>query len=119
MHDIHIDSSLHLAPFEQVRRRVIELVRSGELPAGTRLPTVRGLAEDLGLAANTVARAYRELELDDVIETRGRNGSFVKATGDALHRQAQEAARTYAERVRQLGMQGDEALLLVSNALAT
>nr|BBJ54824.1 hypothetical protein SAVMC3_74530 [Streptomyces avermitilis] len=59
------------APYEQVRAQIAEQARSGELPVGYRLPTVRGLAESLGLAANTVAKAYRALESDGVIETRG------------------------------------------------
>ena len=49
---------------------------------GHRLPTVRALAQELGIANNTVARAYRELEVAGAIETRGRAGSFV--TGDAV-----------------------------------
>ena len=53
----------------------------------------------LGLAANTVAKAYRALEQDEVIETRGRNGSFVSASGDSTHRQAQLAAAAYADRI--------------------
>ena len=53
----------------------------GDLAPGTRLPTVRQLAADLGLAANTVARAYRELEADGVIATYGRKGTFVRSDG--------------------------------------
>jgi DNA-binding transcriptional regulator YhcF (GntR family) len=92
-------------------------VRSGVLPAGTRIPTVRKLAEDLGLAPNTVARAYRELEADGFIETRGRNGSFVSAQGDAAEKQAQEAARAYADRIQKLGISRPQALTYVTAAL--
>lgn len=104
-------------PFEQLRMQVIEGVSSGTLAPGDKLPTVRRLAEDLGLAANTVARAYRELEHDQVIETRGRLGSFIAATGDATHKQAQLAAIDYAERVRALGLGEAEALGIVAAAL--
>ncbi|MGV9905342.1 GntR family transcriptional regulator, partial [Streptomyces sp. NPDC003388] len=72
---IHIDDSA--PPYEQVRAQISEQARSGALPVGYRLPTVRGLAESLGLAVNTVAKAYRALEGDGVIETRGRNGTVV------------------------------------------
>ncbi len=99
---IHIDDSA--APYEQVRAQISEQARAGVLPVGYRLPTVRGLAESLGLAANTVAKAYRALEADGVIETRGRNGTFVAAAGSAAEREASLAAQAYAEKVRRLGL---------------
>jgi DNA-binding transcriptional regulator YhcF (GntR family) len=114
---ISIDTRSAVPPFEQLRVQLIEQVRSGELAAGTRLPTVRRLAEDLGLAPNTVARAYRELEADHFIETRGRNGSFVSAQGDAAQQQAQEAARAYADRIRKLGIPAAQALAYITGAL--
>ncbi len=110
-----VDPASAEPPFEQVRRQVTEQVAAGDLVAGDRLPPVRRLAEDLGLAPNTVARAYRELEQSGVIETRGRAGSFV--TGDEVQRSAKAAAASYAERVRALGLSTDEALGLVRRAL--
>jgi DNA-binding transcriptional regulator YhcF (GntR family) len=62
-------------PYEQIRVQVLEAVSSGSLPAGVRLPTIRQLAVDLDLAANTVARAYRA-RADGVIETEV-DGRFV------------------------------------------
>lgn len=112
---IQIDDSA--PPYEQVRARISEQARSGELPVGYRLPTVRGLAESLGLAVNTVAKAYRALETDGVIETRGRNGTFVAAAGPAADREAAAAAQTYAERVRRLGLDEAAALAAVRDAL--
>ncbi|MEU4043584.1 GntR family transcriptional regulator [Streptomyces antibioticus] len=112
---IHIDEGV--APYEQVRAQIAEQARSGALPVGYRLPTVRGLAESLGLAANTVAKAYRALETDGVIETRGRNGTFVAAVGPAAQREAAEAARTYAERAVRLGLSEEEAAAAVRDAL--
>jgi DNA-binding transcriptional regulator YhcF (GntR family) len=112
-----LDQHSPTPPFEQLRVQVIEGVRNGTLSPGDKLPTVRRLAEDLGLAANTVARAYRELERNEVIETRGRLGSFIAATGDATHKQAQLAAIAYAERVRALGLDAAEALGIVAAAL--
>ncbi|HWU47712.1 MAG TPA: GntR family transcriptional regulator [Humibacter sp.] len=112
-----IDPASATPPYEQVRIQVVEAVRAGDLVPGTRLPTVRRLAGELGLAANTVARAYRELEHDEVIVTRGRNGSFVAETGDTTHRLAQHAASAYADRVAQLGVSPDEALAIVTAAL--
>jgi len=113
-----IDPRSATPPFEQLRVQLREQVRSGELAAGTRLPTVRRLAEDLGIAPNTVARTYRELEADGYIETRGRNGTVVSAQGDASERQGQAAAQAFAERIRQLGVSPSDALLWAERALS-
>ena len=112
--DLTVDDTAAEPPYEQVREQLRVRVASGELAPGTRLPPVRRLAEQLGLAAGTVARAYRELEALGVIETRGRAGSVV--TGDGVDRSAREAAAAYAERVRALGLGPDEALELVRRA---
>ncbi|TFD89856.1 GntR family transcriptional regulator [Cryobacterium serini] len=114
---IAIDSQSSTPPFEQLRSQVIAAVRSGELAHDARLPTVRALAAELGLATNTVARAYRELERDNVIETRGRFGSFVAPNGDSAERHAQVAADEFATRIAQLGVGPVEALALVTDAL--
>lgn len=112
-----IDPKSAVPPFEQLRVQLVEQIGDGTLAAGAKLPTVRRLAEDLGLAANTVARSYRELEGLGLIETRGRNGSFVAAQGDTAQRGAQDAARAYANRIRQLGVGADEALGYVQAAM--
>ena len=112
-----IDSQSSTPPFEQLRSQVVAAVRSGELAHDTRLPTVRALAAELGLATNTVARAYRELERDSVIETRGRFGSFVAPNVDSAERHAQAAADAFAARIEQLGLSPAAALVLVTDAL--
>ncbi|HEV7949431.1 MAG TPA: GntR family transcriptional regulator [Glaciihabitans sp.] len=114
---IQIDQRSGTAPFEQLRTQIIGQITDGTLPAGTRLPTVRRLADDLGIAPNTVARAYRELEADGFIETRGRNGSFINAQGDVAEQQAQVAARAYADRIHQLGISPQVGLSYVTAAL--
>jgi len=116
---ITIDPRSATPPFEQLRAQLTAQVNDGSLAAGSRLPTVRRLAEDLGLAPNTVARAYRELEALGFIETRGRNGSFVRAQGDAAQQQGQQAARAYADRVSALGISPADALRFVRSALGT
>ncbi|GAU66291.1 putative GntR family transcriptional regulator [Streptomyces sp. NBRC 110611] len=112
-----IDPESAVAPFEQVRTQIADRARDGGLPVGYRLPTVRGLAEDLGLAPNTVAKAYRALETDGVIETRGRNGSFIAAAGDAADKEGAAAAEAYARRARRLGLDHRAALAAVQDAL--
>lgn len=114
---IVIDPAAAPAPYEQLRTQISAQARKGTLPVGYRLPTVRGLAEELGLAANTVAKAYRALESDGVIETRGRNGTFVAAAGDAAERETAAAAQAYAERALRLGLSRAAALAAVEDAL--
>lgn len=114
---ITIDTAAPEAPYEQLRAQVAEQARSGALPAGYRLPTVRGLAQELGLAANTVAKAYRALETDGVIETRGRHGTFVAAAGDAAHRELTAAAVAYARRALRLGADREAARAALEDAL--
>ncbi|WP_326591860.1 GntR family transcriptional regulator [Streptomyces sp. NBC_01294] len=114
---ITIDGSAgSAAPYEQLRAQIADRARSGKLPAGFKLPTVRGLAEELGLAANTVAKAYRALEADGVIETRGRNGTFV-AAAEGASREAAAAAQAYAERAHRLGLTQAEASAAATEAL--
>ncbi len=103
-------------PFEQLRTQVARRAASGDLPPGTRLPTVRALAAELGLAANTVARAYRELESDGVVVTEGRRGTFVAATAAAASGGAREAAADYVAACRRLGLGRAEATRLVERA---
>lgn len=103
--------------FEQLRLRVIEAMRGGKLPAGTRLPPVRELAGQLGLATNTVARAYRELETAGVVETRGRFGTFVAHTDPAGAAMA-AAARVYADAARAVGLGKAEALRYLDAAFS-
>jgi DNA-binding transcriptional regulator YhcF (GntR family) len=101
-------------PYAQIRAQIAGQVASGRLRPGTRLPSVRALAEQLGLATNTVARAYRELEHAGVVTTRGRNGTVVN--DDLSDRAAKQAAATYADAMRDLGVRQDEALELVRRA---
>jgi len=74
---VEIDLRSPVPPFEQIRARIADLVAAGELPAGTRLPSVRALAGDLGIAPNTVVRAYRELEAAGVVRTARGKGTVV------------------------------------------
>ena len=67
---VTIDLSAPEPPYEQVRAQLAGLIGRGSLAEGDRLPTVRALAADLGLAVNTVARAYKELEAEGLVTTR-------------------------------------------------
>jgi GntR family transcriptional regulator len=74
---IRIDTESHVPPFEQLRIQITALVIAGELQAGARLPSIRQLAGDLGLAGGTVARAYRELEAEGLVRSRGARGTAI------------------------------------------
>jgi len=116
---VSVDVTLAEPPFEQVRAQLAGLIGSGRLLPGDRLPTVRALAADLGLAANTVARAFKELEAAGLVETRRRAGTVV-ASGEHTADVAVAALATkYALAVREAGMDEAAALDLVRSALRT
>ena len=74
-----VDLSSPTPPYEQIRTQIASSISLGELRAGARLPTVRSLASDLGVAVGTVGRAYKELEAQGLIESRRRSGTVVAA----------------------------------------
>lgn len=112
--DVHpLDATSALPPFEQLRTQIAARAASGDLPAGTRLPTVRALAAELHVAVNTVARAYRELETDGVITTEGRRGTFVATSAAGASADATDAASAYVGTARRLGLTLAEAVRLV------
>lgn len=76
---ITVDLDDAVPPYEQIRRQIASLIAIGELGPGDRLPTVRALAADLGVAVGTVSRAYKELESSGVLESRRRLGTVVAA----------------------------------------
>lgn len=114
---IAIDPDSAVPPYEQVRLRIAELAADGTLPAGTRLPPVRQLATELGLAVNTVARSYKELEQAGLVTTRGRAGTVVTSAATATPVAAQQAAEAYVRRTHALGLSPETALSLVRAAL--
>jgi GntR family transcriptional regulator len=117
---LEIDSRSPLPPYEQVRQQVTALVLAGELGRGDRLPSIRQLANDLGLAGGTVARAYRELEADGVVATNGRHGTVVAGPPRRPAPPADliAAARSYADRASRTGATLDDALTAVRVAFA-
>ena len=115
--DIAVDPAASTPPYEQVKQQIEQLIRRGELAQGTRLPTVRQLAGDLGLAVNTVARAYKQLEAERLIETRGRNGTFVLASRSQVDDEETRAAATvFARAARRAGLSIAEATRILQEA---
>ena len=120
---IVVDPADRVPPYQQIRIQVLAAIADGTLATATRLPTIRQLAADLDLAANTVARAYRELEVDGAIETRGRKGTFVGArrpvdAGTAAARQLDAAADAWVAEARRLGAPAGAVALALARALA-
>lgn len=68
-------------PYEQLRRQLADLITAGQLGPGDRLPPLRQLAGDLGVAVGTVARTYRELEHEGLLTSRRGGGTRVAAEG--------------------------------------
>ena len=116
---IVIDPASPVPPFEQLRIQLARQIQDHTLAVGTRLPTIRRLAADLGLAVNTVGRAYRALEEAGLIETRGPAGSFVSAAGEQGRERARRAAAEYAAVIASIGIGADEAIRIIQAALTT
>src|SRR5687768_14782431 len=116
---IVIDAASPVLPFEQLRAQLARQIQDRTLAVGARLPTIRHLATDLGLAVNTVGRAYRELEEAGLIETRGRAGSFVSAAGEEGRERARRAAADYAAVIASVGLDAGEAIRIVQAALTS
>lgn len=121
---IRIDPASRIPPFEQLRAQIALMVSSGRLKPGSRVPTVRGLADHLELSNGTVARAYRELEVQGVLIGRGRRGTFVADdppntySAQERRRLLAEAASQFASSVAQLDIDERTALTAASEALA-
>ncbi|MCC3281241.1 MULTISPECIES: GntR family transcriptional regulator [Arthrobacter] len=74
---IQVDLGSPVPPYEQIRAQVSTLVSAGALAPGDRLPTIRTLASDLGVAPGTVARAYKELEAEGTVTALRRRGTVI------------------------------------------
>ena len=114
---VELDVDSPVPPFQQVRDQITTAVEDGLLLPEVRLPPVRLLATHLGLAVNTVARSYRELELAGVVETRGRHGTFVRANPSPTRRLAAREARKFARGMRALGIGPEEMLSILRHEL--
>ena len=118
---LEVDPRSPVPPYEQVRQQITTLVLGGGLQTGDRLPSIRQLANDLGLAGGTVARAYRELEADGVVTTHGRHGTVVQGPPNEPAPPAAlvAAARSYADQASRTGAGLEDALTAVRVAFAS
>lgn len=119
---LEVDARSAVPPYEQLRQQVTALVRAGVLQPGARLPAIRQLANDLGLAGGTVARAYRELESDGLVTTHGRHGTVVAAPSDEHEPTPPSllrSARRFAADARKAGAGLDDAVAALRAAYAS
>jgi DNA-binding transcriptional regulator YhcF (GntR family) len=119
---ITVDLGLPVPPYEQIRAQLADLIRAGRLPAGERLPPVRQLATDLGLATGTVARAYRELEQAGLLASRRGGGTRVSSSlAEPPERERQRLVELRASELvafaRRIGASDDEMLAAIRSAL--
>ena len=121
-----IDEGGTTPPYEQIRRGIIDCVADGELLAGDRLPAIRALAYDQGLAANTVARAYKELEEAGIITTRRGAGTRIAdgidpgdlPTASGLDPQVEAYAAEAVATAQARGLPLDQLVVAVRDAVA-
>lgn len=111
-----IDTASPVPPFEQLRQQLADQVGDGTLPPGSQLPTVRRLAADLGLAPNTVARTYRELEQAGLVRTAGRRGTVVAHPATDVPEEAERTTDRFVATMRGLGISPTDAVRLVHRA---
>ena len=89
---LHIDAQNGLAVYDQIVRQIKFSVADGALAVGDLVPSVRELARELAINPNTVARAYRELQVDGVLET-------VRGTGLVVTSGARKACQGARKRL--------------------
>ncbi|POH57825.1 GntR family transcriptional regulator [Arthrobacter glacialis] len=95
---------------DQIRDQILGLITTGLLSAGQRLPSVRQLASDLGVAPGTVAKAYRTLESEDFLVTRIGSGTRVSTKASAIPRDVLSAATQLVKASKREAVDVDEAI---------
>jgi GntR family transcriptional regulator len=121
---LRVDTGDPTPPYEQLRRQLAGLIGSGTLAPGDRLPPLRQLAADLGLAVGTVARTYRELESAGLVSSRRGGGTRVTAAAPALsdadrQRLLHRHASAFVQQAALLGASEQQIMRAISRALAT
>ncbi|CAN5552220.1 GntR family transcriptional regulator [soil metagenome] len=114
---VTLDMLAATPPYEQVRSQIAGHIRTGSIRAGEKLPVVRVLAADLGVATNTIARAYRELEAGGLVTTRRRVGTIVQAVSSPASAGLRLQTSTFVRDARNAGLADEEVVDLVRGAL--
>jgi GntR family transcriptional regulator len=121
MIEFHLDGRSPVATYKQLVQQVRQALRVGLLEPGDQLPRVREVAESLAINPNTVLKAYRELELEGLVEGRPGLGTFVvrSLAGPSLASQAglRRELQAWLERARAAGLDQEDVVALVETTL--
>jgi GntR family transcriptional regulator len=119
--EFRLETRSNVVPYLQLVEQVRQALRMGHLEPGDRLPTVRDVAESIAINPNTVLKAYRELELEGLVEGRPGQGTFVlrSLTGPSLASQAglRRELVAWLRRARKAGLDRDEIVALIETTM--
>jgi GntR family transcriptional regulator len=121
MIEFHLDGRSPVATYKQLVQQVRQALRVGLLEPGDQLPRVREVAESVAINPNTVLKAYRELELEGLVEGRPGLGTFVvrSLAGPSLASQAElrRQLQAWLERARAAGLDQEDVVALVETTM--
>jgi GntR family transcriptional regulator len=121
MIEFHLDGRSPVATYKQLVQQVRQALRVGLLEPGDQLPRVREVAESLAINPNTVLKAYRELELEGLVEGRPGLGTFVvrSLAGPSLASQAElrRQLQAWLARARAAGLDQEDVVALVETTM--
>jgi GntR family transcriptional regulator len=120
--DFHVDKAGSVPAYAQLVRQVREAMRLGLLRAGDQLPTVREVVTACTINAATVLKAYRELEMSGLVESRQGSGTFVTGTLGSADPHVMARLRTglahWLDQARGAGLEDEDVQALVTSVLA-
>lgn len=98
-HVFRLDASSGVPFYRQIIDQVLLAVGDGRIKPGTQLPTVRQLAVDLSVNLNTVAKAYREMEIRGIVQTQQGTGTFIAERTGSKTREKRKAMQDLVDRL--------------------
>ena len=121
MIEFHLDGHSKVATYMQVVQQVKQSLRTGVLGAGDQLPKVREVAEALAINPNTVLKAYRQLEIEGLVEGRPGVGTFVQRSlaGPSLANQAslRRGLEAWLRKARTAGLDREDIVAIVETTM--
>jgi len=118
---LHLNPASGVPLYLQLIEQVKHAIETGVLRAGDQLPSVRQIAEELLINPNTVARAYRELEHEGIVELKQGSGAYIRESvveRTQLMQKARTVVRSWLDRLESFDLSEDEIRRLVESELA-